>query len=145
MSGNQAAAEGYIETAKHDLQAIHTLAAANDYYNIVFHIQQNVEKCLKALIYKKTDDVNYDVSHDHTIDVLYNIAYGLIGYDESILPSWIAEYALVLSDWEKDGRYPMNRNYDIWEPSDNDVNSIQYLVSLIPDWTDEVEYYIYNC
>ena len=72
----------------------------------------------------------------------------LMGLSDTMRASYrhgFADYALVLSDWEKDGRYPMSRNYDIWEPSDNDVNSIQYLVSLIPDWTDEVEYYIYNC
>lgn len=68
-----------------------------------YHLQQAAEKLIKIQIYANCSNINYSQLYTHNLErlILYADSSGV----ELIIPDYIREHSLQITDWESGSRY----------------------------------------
>lgn len=111
---------------------------AIDYYNqhkvkeiknvAAYHLQQAAEKMIKYQIYSGGVSINNSQMYTHNIERL--IVYGeSLGID-LIVPDYVRERSLRLTDWEAGSRYDIGFSIRI--------DTLQKMYDTISEWYDQI-------
>lgn len=119
----------WIEYAEQDYQSAHILLQSHLYNPCLYHIQQSIEKCLKAVIVEH----ELEFQRTHSIRGLVNIlmqADILVDIDEDDIDLIDSIYMPV--------RYPLGSALPHFEPDQAICQRCLQIAECIRNWKDEV-------
>lgn len=113
-------------------RAIESYKVNNSKYDknvAAYHIQQAVEKLIKIQIYAMSDGDFVDRAlYTHQIDRLIHFAES--NKLECIVPKYIRENSVLISEWEVSGRYDLHFSVN--------VKTLEAALNVTMDWYEEV-------
>lgn len=113
-------------------RAIESYKVNNSKYDknvAAYHIQQAVEKLIKIQIYAMSDGDFVDRAlYTHQIDRLIHFAES--NKLECIVPKYIKENSVLISEWEVSGRYDLHFSVN--------VKTLEAALKVTMDWYEEV-------